>query len=793
MVFQRSLLGLVLFLSTAATQALDGSYGGSWWNPDRAGEGIFFEIIDQDGAAAVVAYFFTYDNDGNQAFLVGQGTADGNTVVLDTVITQGGTFGDAFDAAAVEFIQWGTLTADFQCDGLTLQYQAGDMSGSIALQRFKPAPRGVAGDCAQSSSAAGEQVSKVDGAYYGAWWNPTRAGEGIFMEIWEDALGMPQLFSAWFTYDPDGSGRQRWVVGEGPLVGNRADLAAIVTRGPSFGEAYDAAQVIFENWGYFSVVFTACGEVQVSFDADGGFGSGKLQQEPFLLPMAGAPACRPEVLDYRDQVIYFAFTDRFANGDTSNDNGEGDRAGDTLDKSNPLGWHGGDFAGIEQKIVEGYFSNLGVTTLWISPVMRQVGAVGVDSGPNQGESFAGYHAYWGDTFERIEPHFGTPEDLKRLVSAAHRNGIRVIFDTVVNHVGYGSNLLNSNPEWLRSGSSCGGDDRTLCLAGLPDFRQDVPEATAFLNDRVRFWMEDFGADGMRMDTMKHVDDEYWLQFFVPGGAGDPARWWTVGEVFNTDPGYLARFPDELGSPSVFDFALQEAIRDGIGRGQGVAPISTVFSQDGRYEDPTKLTTFIDNHDMTRIATEGERALIPPAIVDERVGLALGLIYFARGTPSVYYGTEIAMRGRGDPYDHPLGTSNREDMDFDALDDSFLDERLAALAAARKSSPVLKFGSQQPVSARPGGSDVLVFARTLDGLAPVVVVLNNDDDPVNLGDFGGGINVANLLTDGAALVELTGESHSLAVSGGRLSGQVPARTILALSSANFVGQAGSEGP
>ena len=89
--------------------------------------------------------------------------------------------------------------------------------------------------------------------------------------------------------------------------------------------------------------------------------------------------------------------------------------------------------------------------------------------------------------------------------------------------------------------------------------------------------------------------------------------------------------------------------------------------------------------------------------------------------------------------------------------------------------------QRSVSARPGGSDVLVFARVLEGLPSVVVVLNNDDEAVNLGDFGGGINVSDLLTDGAALVELTGQAHSLSVSGGRLNGQVPARTILAIRS------------
>ncbi len=905
------LLIFITFISKSAF-GLDGSYAGSWWNPARAGEGIFFEIIEQDPAPFVVAYWFTYadDESGAQAYLVGQGSAQGsaqgNRVVLDTVVTRGGRFGPGFDAGAVAFEPWGTLTADFECENLTLAY-GGSSSGTIELQRFKPPPRGVAGDCAPSGAkGAGPGISVVDGAYYGAWWLPARAGEGIFLEIWEDPSGLPQVFAAWFTYRPDLSGAQAWVVGEGPLIGNRADLTAIDTSGPRFGPDFDPGAVSFEPWGYLSVQFLGCGAVQISYDAPG-FGRGVLAQEPFLLPVAGAPPCREDSVDFRSEVIYFVLTDRFHNGDPANDGADGGRAGDAWDPNNPLGWHGGDFAGITEKVEQGYFSDLGVTTLWISPVVRQVPAITATSGPNTGRPFPGYHGYWADRFEAVEPHFGTEAELGELVSAAHRHGLKVILDTVVNHAGYGSSLVGEHPSWFRTGGACGGDDRTLCLAGLPDFRQDVPEARAFLDDQVRHWLVTSGADGMRMDTMKHVDDGYWVDFFAPGGAGDPARWWTVGEVFSGDVAQVGRYASELGSPSVFDFPLYSAVVAAVARGGPVAAVAEVFAQDFRHADSTRLTTFVDNHDVKRFVSESLEAGYDVMTARERLDAAISLIFLARGIPSLYYGTEIGMPGGGDPFDFPLGQSNREDMRFDEVAGSPLAARIGSLAAARAAHPALRFGSQATLFAPGAGCtvaasgldpaadfgaelfvrgsfngwaaspsaalvntgggvyraalalaagnheykianadysieylnsgqttqvgqsitlmrsttggannrlsipaagcyrfelvagaditrpaltvsqlglgaepEVFAWARELEGFEPVVAVLNNADEPIDLSTLaGGGIPVGGLLDDGAALGELTGRDHDLSVTAGRLSGTIPARGVLAV--------------
>ncbi|KEF34368.1 alpha-amylase [Deinococcus sp. RL] len=496
--------------------------------------------------------------------------------------------------------------------------------------------------------------------------------------------------------------------------------------------------------------------------------------------------------DWRDDAIYFAMTDRFQNGNPANDNGPNRNAGDRADRTNPLAWHGGDFAGLKAKIEEGYFKRMGFTAIWISPVVLQVPAIETGSGPHRGRPFAGYHGYWAEDFFRVDPHFGTLEDYKDLVQTAHRHGLKIVQDIVVNHAGYGAKLVAEKPDWFRTGAQCGQDDVTQCLAGLPDFRQEVPEVTRYLNDFVRYWQRETGIDGLRIDTMKHVPDSYWRQFFAAGGAGDPRRLWSVGEVFDGNPARLAHFMNELGAPSVFDFALYFAIKDQLSSADGdLGRVADVFAQDGVYRDPTRLTTFVDNHDVRRFVSEVTERGGTAAQAAERLDLALSLIYTSRGTPSVYQGTEIAQPGLGDPYDHPAGQGNREDMNFAALAGSTLDERLGALAAARQRYPALTRGAQQELWRPGGGAPLLAYRRVLAGERPVVALLNNGDTPLDLATLpGGGLPLLGTFGAGA-LTEITGRSTNLRVEGGRLLGTLPPRTLLAV--AGTPGSAGTVNP
>jgi glycosidase len=453
-----------------------------------------------------------------------------------------------------------------------------------------------------------------------------------------------------------------------------------------------------------AMLVTACGGGGGSGGgSDGGTGGG-----------SGGGATPPPVTttsDFRDEVVYQVLTDRFANGDASNDGGLLNRRGDALDLANPVGWHGGDFAGIRRKIEEGYFQRMGFTAIWISPVVLQVPPPGNGGGVNAGKPFVGFHGYWADRFDQVEPHFGDLAALRALGAAADAAGIKLVVDVVVNHVGPGSTLLGQQPSWFRTGSQCGADDVTMCLAGLPDFRQELAGVPEFLVGTIGWLRENVpSVDGLRMDTMKHVGDAFWAQFFATGSPADARSFWTVGETFDGSVSRIAHYLDTVGSPSMFDFPLKFALVDSLARGASTRRIAEVLAQDAIYKDPTRLSVFLDNHDVWRFASEAEAAGVAPAEADQRLDVALTFLYTVRGTPVVYYGTEIAARGQGDSYDKPIGASSREDMDFARLDASRFDERLKVLADVRKRYPVLRRGVQRTLfvpgdSCRPPASSL----------------------------------------------------------------------------------------
>jgi neopullulanase len=528
-----------------------------------------------------------------------------------------------------------------------------------------------------------------------------------------------------------------------------------------------------------------------------------LQSLLACLPLAALLVSCPEVqpapkaTDWREQVIYFAVTDRFSNGSAANDNGANTNPSDAADKTNPLGWHGGDFAGLKAKIEEGYFKNLGATALWITPVVLQVAPIDVNDGPNKGKKFAGYHGYWAEDFLKIDPHFGTLAELKDLVKTAHNNNLKIVQDVVINHAGYGSSLVTAHPDWFHTDADCTASSNKTqdCpLAGLPDFKQDVPATKEYLNNSIKFLIDEVGIDGLRIDTMKHATDAYWQQFFAAGGVGDPSKIWSVGEVADGDSSFLAKYIDTLGSPSVFDFGLYYAIKDQLSSAGGnLNALADVFAKDNAYKDPTRLTTFVDNHDVPRFISEATNRGVDAAQAKERLDLALSLIFTARGTPTVYYGTEIGMAGKGDPYNFALGESNREDMDFTKVPGSSLAARIKALAAARAAYPALAHGTQQELWRPNAGAALFAFRRTMAGEKTVVTLLNNSNADIELSSLaGGGLPLLGTFENSTPLTEITGRSSNLSVdANGRLIGKIPARSALAITGKS--GGGGSTNP
>ena len=201
-------------------------------------------------------------------------------------------------------------------------------------------------------------------------------------------------------------------------------------------------------------------------------------------------------------------------------------------------------------------SDLGVTALWITPVVENIPGFVTGAGfPDWG-----YHGYWADDFYAIDSRFGTEADLEDLVDAAHERGIKVLLDVVYNHAGYDSKYLTdpATRDWFRTeqAGTCGSDDLTSCLAGLPDFRTDLPEVRDYLMKAHLGLAERTGLDGFRVDTFKHVEHDFWQEHRRRTRERLGEEFFLIGEVWGGDGRVLDPWfaGDEMDAG--FDFSFQ---------------------------------------------------------------------------------------------------------------------------------------------------------------------------------------------------------------------------------------------
>ncbi len=214
--------------------------------------------------------------------------------------------------------------------------------------------------------------------------------------------------------------------------------------------------------------------------------------------------------DWSDDVVYFVLVDRYADGDSANNRG--------VERRNPGGFHGGDLKGLTAQLDE--LADLGVTALWINPVQKQIAQCPYASAPAKlgipEFRHCGFHGYWIDDFTALDPHFGTLDDLKKLVEEAHKRHIKVLLDVVYNHAGYGSSYesrrTSDGQSWLRFGEgNCEVDPVTCRVGGLPDFRTELPEVRDYLLKANIDLARQAGVDGFRLDTFKHIETDFWLE------------------------------------------------------------------------------------------------------------------------------------------------------------------------------------------------------------------------------------------------------------------------------------------
>jgi glycosidase len=340
---------------------------------------------------------------------------------------------------------------------------------------------------------------------------------------------------------------------------------------------------------------------------------------------------------WQGQIIYQVMPDRFFDGDPSNNVG--------VNRGNLRAWHGGDLAGLTQKLE--YIQKLGATAVWLTPIYQQTSQNFFDT--------AGYHGYWPYDFKAVDPHFGTLEGFKTLLETAHQKGIKVMLDQVVNHYGYGTPQEQAKPKWFHAPSSCAqlGNPEVFCpLSGLPDLAQENLEVRDFLFENNAFWTR-LGVDAFRYDAVKHVPLEFMRDLTAQNKVDGV---YTLGENFTQDPDAIAPF-QKAGLRSMFDFPMQDALSKAVMGGGSLEGVRNVLKKDKVYGDPLELAIFLDNHDLPRFANK--TVLIPAAQVPERLAFGLRALLTLRGIPVIYQGTEIGMKGGADP-------DNRQDMRFEEI-------------------------------------------------------------------------------------------------------------------------------
>jgi glycosidase len=460
-------------------------------------------------------------------------------------------------------------------------------------------------------------------------------------------------------------------------------------------------------------------------------------------PLYARPEGQARGFDCSD-VIYLLMPDRFANGDTSNDNVEG--MTEQLSRNNPGGRHGGDLKGIEDHL--DYLHELGVTGIWLNPFLEN----------NQHHS--SYHGYSTTDFYRSDPRYGSNEDFRRLVSEAHDRGMKVVMDMIFNHIGSFHWWMKDLPskDWIHQFDKftrtnyrastymdpyASDIDVMLMEKGwfditMPDLNQDNPLVETYLIQTSLWWIAFSDLDGIRMDTYpypqpdmmsrwaKRVEEEF-PGFFIVGEVwyDEPAHvsYWALNK--QNSNGYRSNLPSLTDLPLCF--ATHKAFTGEGSPDDRINKLYSVLSQDFLYPEPARNVIFLDNHDMTRFFTETGQRL-------DVFKMALSFIMTTRGIPQLYYGTEIVMKGdqsRGDGYlreDFPggwpgdkknvftmtgLDSNEQEALDFTRL-----------ILQWRLKKEVIHSGRMKHYIPRDG---VYVYFRYNDRESVMVVLNNNENE------------------------------------------------------------------
>lgn len=529
-------------------------------------------------------------------------------------------------------------------------------------------------------------------------------------------------------------------------------------------------------------------------------------------------------------IVYFVVTDRFFDGNPAN-NGSYGRTREAKPEDDIGTFHGGDLAGLAAKISEGWFKELGVNGLWITAPYEQIHGWVV--GGNKEFKHYAYHGYYALDYTLLDQNMGTEDELRALVKAAHAQGIRVIFDVVMNHPGYGdirslaefvgprtekkigmlwkgyeaatlrdyhSYIDYNDPawlnwwgsDWIRSGlrgyTEGGRDDLTMQLAYLPDFKteqaktvgippfmknktgtrvKELPNATVrdYLVTWLTQWVRDFGVDGFRADTVKHVEPASWVALKRAGVAAladwktknpqqkiDDEAFWMTGEYWGAGIERTALY--DAGFDNLINFEFQDSAERVLAKAGGfdVAQLDRLFS------DYAKVLARPANHNVLSYLSSHDTRLFDRArLIDGGSVLLL-----APGGVQIYYGDETARRsGPFTPGDKQQGT--RSDMNWASADAEVLDH-WRRLGQFRKRHVALARGTHARLADVP-----YTFSRQSNEDRVVIVLGMNAP---------GKVNVGAVYPDGTRLRDAYGGTAAI-VAGGAVEVTPHARGVVLL--------------
>ncbi|HEY5951950.1 MAG TPA: alpha-amylase family glycosyl hydrolase [Kofleriaceae bacterium] len=523
-------------------------------------------------------------------------------------------------------------------------------------------------------------------------------------------------------------------------------------------------------------------------DADG------KSAEPLLVPFW----VEQEAFDWRDALIYMVMTDRFRDGDPSNNPAPSAGADPGAE------FKGGDLRGVTSAIEDGTFDALGVRALWLSPFIENTQRVEYENG----HGVTAFHGYWPVKARAIDPRLGSEADLEALVAAAHARGIRVLMDFVINHVHEQHEYYAAHPDWFRTGCECGTagcdwtEHRLDCSFHpyMPDVNWQNRDAGEQMIADAMWWLERFDLDGLRVDAVKHVEDlavsnlstriherfetagtEYYL-------LGETAMGWAGDDLTANLPEYatISRYIGPFALSGQFDFVLYHATATRVFadevRGMFHLDYWTRASID-HYPADAVMSTYVGSHDTERLvsladlgsgsalvhhkwATDGLPAMPTTDLPYERAAFALQWLITTPGAPLLYYGDEYGEHGGADPdnrhmWTPPTARTSRQRAMFD---------KVARAGVLRKTLAPLRRGSYVALDST---DDVLAFAR-VTASESAIVVANHAGSARTITIHGA--PVAN----GTLVDKLDPDARTVAVANGSLTITMPARSVSVLA-------------